>query len=832
MPPERESASATTRRKPGRAPTSCAECRRLKLKCDRKFPCEKCVTRGCASICPEATLAPRKGHRLVLSSTTDLYDRIDTLCVRIRELEDALRLFQDSHPLLNQENLSIKYPRHPREPDGVPPVEDGIDYSTTTGSSKTTLTETEMIRGECEYMKGSLPQPESNSPPASGVDETEEELSNVFGTLTLGSFGESAFLGRTARAEYLIRAMSKSEAVLEAIPAHTDLSSSVINASCSSNDGSNPDPTIVREVYSKLPPLSEATRLCDSYLKAGEWLFMAPLQRAEVYDDIIATIYAREHGDQAQNPHMLALLFSILAIGALYDETLPSFSSQSLQFFYCARAALSFISRTKFATLESVMILSHMSQFGYLYDWESLPSADSWGYLGFAERLATSIGLHLNSERWNFPAPQVQKRSRIFWSLFTFDIHHSFGLGRPPGLSPAFVDCALPNDLEVTLPSGKQEPSFHAWGIKYSLLLYTVMASAFGKNIPQYPTIIDLDRQIRDFPIPEHLRLDCKAMNGSSDHLMKQYWIVGYKEAALLNLHRSHFTLALKEMPEDPLKHKYAASVMATYRSAWRMIEGLKLHWDHATRRLLERVSLPWSLALSGTIVLCLLVTRAPGSSLTKSALDTLDCAESLFKTAALTCRAAANNLESVQKIRAKAYSTALSLATAPDEVLLHELDRLGGKTHLFISPQDTSHSSPPAPSLSSPSSPPSVVGSSPSPPYISQITNMDNTSDSSLEDIFSQSFPPIFPFNFGNVESTTDAPANLESMHPTIVQDMHDMTAAQFAIVPGVTPNPFQDAGVNNTSIFEGLDFDYNSFQLALQKAHEGGQWDTFGMA
>lgn len=31
---------------------SCAECHRLKLKCDKKLPCGSCKRRGCESICP------------------------------------------------------------------------------------------------------------------------------------------------------------------------------------------------------------------------------------------------------------------------------------------------------------------------------------------------------------------------------------------------------------------------------------------------------------------------------------------------------------------------------------------------------------------------------------------------------------------------------------------------------------------------------------------------------------------------------------------------------------------------------------------------------------
>ncbi|EJD46866.1 hypothetical protein AURDEDRAFT_184122 [Auricularia subglabra TFB-10046 SS5] len=41
-----------------RGPLSCAECRRLKLKCDRKTPCSSCLKRGCAAICPSGGLAP------------------------------------------------------------------------------------------------------------------------------------------------------------------------------------------------------------------------------------------------------------------------------------------------------------------------------------------------------------------------------------------------------------------------------------------------------------------------------------------------------------------------------------------------------------------------------------------------------------------------------------------------------------------------------------------------------------------------------------------------------------------------------------------------------
>ncbi|THG95950.1 hypothetical protein EW145_g7873, partial [Phellinidium pouzarii] len=38
--------------KRARGVISCAECRRLKLKCDKKIPCSSCKRRGCQHICP------------------------------------------------------------------------------------------------------------------------------------------------------------------------------------------------------------------------------------------------------------------------------------------------------------------------------------------------------------------------------------------------------------------------------------------------------------------------------------------------------------------------------------------------------------------------------------------------------------------------------------------------------------------------------------------------------------------------------------------------------------------------------------------------------------
>ncbi|KAJ7147142.1 hypothetical protein C8R43DRAFT_1012117 [Mycena crocata] len=87
---------------------SCRECRRLKLKCDRVFPCQSCCKRGCAEICPEGALQSGRGSRFILANTEQLHQKISELSDRVRQLEDGLEGVQAEHPLLAPELRRIK----------------------------------------------------------------------------------------------------------------------------------------------------------------------------------------------------------------------------------------------------------------------------------------------------------------------------------------------------------------------------------------------------------------------------------------------------------------------------------------------------------------------------------------------------------------------------------------------------------------------------------------------------------------------------------------------------------------------------------------------------
>ena len=99
----------------------------------------------------------------VLADTDQLQQKIAEMSQRIRQLEDALAIFQSgvskvTHPLLRDELLSIKFGLEPRQPEESQSLEESVD-----------------------------------DPLAGAID--------AFGTLSIGDGGESSYFGRSGGSE-------------------------------------------------------------------------------------------------------------------------------------------------------------------------------------------------------------------------------------------------------------------------------------------------------------------------------------------------------------------------------------------------------------------------------------------------------------------------------------------------------------------------------------------------------------------------------------------------------------------------------------------------------
>ncbi|KAH8827237.1 fungal-specific transcription factor domain-containing protein [Flagelloscypha sp. PMI_526] len=679
------------RRKPGRVPTSCAECRRLKLKCDRGIPCEKCVSRGCASICPDGTLATGRGNRLVLANTKELHDEIDTLRRRVRELEDGLRAMQESvslntHPLLSPELLQIKNGSSGNSSRQVPPV------TGRAGSSPSRIEQ-----GSSPASNGQSSS--SSDPPPSPTAAEEHDFIDSFGTLSIGAHGEFTFLGKSARSEFLMRASQPPKKQPE--PKYPRISDTISKSGCD-----NPDinPKMAAEIFSHLPLMSEAIFLSELYLENGRCHYVA-IPREELFDELLTAAYRADSVEEFDSPQALSLLFAVFALGALYDPHREPFNVDSLEYLHLARTTYGLVQEQ--TTLISIQALSHMCAYLELSNAESNVSHTLWTWMGHSAQLAHSIGLHLDSARWKLDSNLAHRRSVTFWSMFVFDTWTSFLFGRPPSMSLAFVDCPFPVDYQTYEgPNGEREIGYHAWTFQFSKFMHGVMEAAFGTRIPTYHTILALDRQIRDFPVPPHLRpFNSETQLQDKDNkLFFQRWnALLTKENTLIQLHRGYFAQALQDSPNDLSSHRYLPSVMAVYRSAWRIAQGLRCSWTNIPEKLV-RIPMTWSHALSAGIVMCLLATKAPKSNMGRPALDELNLLAGLFEEAAPTCRPAAHSLAAVQNLREHGVNAANQLNGGSPRLCTDELDRLGGKTKLVSTTAKVNQEMP--------GGPPAIVGS------------------------------------------------------------------------------------------------------------------------
>ncbi|KAI0640171.1 fungal-specific transcription factor domain-containing protein [Trametes polyzona] len=663
MPPVKEKDSPDgeprQRKRPGRVPVSCAECRRLKLRCDRKVPCETCMKRGCAALCPDGQLITGgKGTRQAVADVEELKKKIEQLKKRSATLEDALRSIQaavsdEPHPLLREgEN----------------------------GSSSSSA---------------NSPASQTNGSPIEGpsLSADEEEVLDAFGTLTLGLRGETRFFGQTSRSEYLIHAPERLSVNEVPLPR---LSKAMVDEANKELDVPLVSCPIAMELMTYLPPLSQACQLCETFLEFGKFAWY-PLPRKYIFDDILSVVYhsPKESGScNVATLHSMSLLWMIYALATLFDPNTPPYAVEAYEYYLLARVSLRFAPPAHDTTLTAIQTMIYMTQYLELSDCEPAHTGShkAWMQIGQAVKLGHSIGLHVSSTRWRLGEDAALKRNQVFWQLFSQDIWLSFGFGRPPSINLDFVDCEIPKTPEPACKEvDEREAGYHIWTWQYTKLLYSVITTAFAAKQPGYAKVLELDRKVRDHPVPASLRVQCGSPEecASTTALnMQRLQATLSKETTLLNLHRPYFSQALNDMPEDPLKHKYGPSVMAIYRSAWRIFASTRCAYK-AVPNIASRMGIIWSLALSGSIVMCLLVTRAPSSNLAQSSLAELDKLTDLFEEAASQSQIASNNVEVMRKLRKQAHD-AMSQAHGSDESerIHSELDRYGGKTHL-IRPTD-----------------------------------------------------------------------------------------------------------------------------------------------
>ncbi|KAJ2927653.1 hypothetical protein H1R20_g9438, partial [Candolleomyces eurysporus] len=656
--------------KRARGALSCAECRRLKLKCDKTVPCSSCKRRGCSAICPNGSLITGQGTRFVLADTEKLHTKISVMSDRIRQLEDALAVVQSTvtsepHPLLSRDLMRIK-------------------------------SSLELHSAVEDQEKEALKREE---------DGEETHYIDAFGTLAIRDDGAATFYGRSAGSESLLigelppSSPDGNSPRSMPISAQTSVSSQQLYTSPEvANLASNfplassiyrPGIDIEHIVNSYLPSWQQATRLSQLYLEQAPWFFGA-VTRRQLEEELLPAWYreaprpanpstpgglpasaaspspsvsSNGHSDGPSSPiskgnaHDLALLFVIFCFGSLTDMAMPPApdNTEAEHYYQLTKACL-----TIEPVLERPPSVSTIQTLSLMAIYEGLSAKENsiectWALFGMATKLAQSIGLHRDCARWKLSPGEVQKRRALFWELFITDCWQSLATGRLATFSLPFVDCELPFDPDQTISNdGTTQPSFPYWKARFGAeCVSAVVQGTLTSRAPKYSIILELDRKVRDMELPLYAQGAPPEGLGLAQ-TMSHFMPTNYRELTLLYIHRCFFAHALASNPADPIKSQYAPSFLAGYRSACTIINSVK-HQFSLFPAQIARFWVLWTHAFSASVMVSSVITHSPKCKVAPAALLELKTACDLFEAAASHGGRAVKFLPILKRLQTKA---------------------------------------------------------------------------------------------------------------------------------------------------------------------------------
>ncbi|OCB89593.1 hypothetical protein A7U60_g3191 [Sanghuangporus baumii] len=623
-------------RKRARGEISCAECRRLKLKCNKKIPCNSCIRRGCHSICPNGLLTTGQGSRFVLANTDKLHGKLIQMSQRIRQLEDALQIAHSSvsgtpHPLLSDPLLAIK---------------SGVDGLTN----------------------------EDNEKEEAEVADEEEEMTTAFGTLTVADCGASRFVGRVA-----------AETLLMNEPDNDGYEHSFMNAGPDSSlerklpeslthaakgfplsQVQLPKEELLALLVEHLPTYERATALAEAYLENICWLPRS-IQRDQIMEDLLPMLYKGKSLDLSSRKddmgkydgkhkmHHLALALALFACGAAGDLTLPPSNSEGKTYHTLALAALNThsVMSPGGASLETVQTITLIAQYDFFSGDKSTLEA-GWKIVSFALIVAASIGLHRDPAHWNLEPRYIQRRRFVFWEIFCLDKYKSLGTGRPSIFRLQETDCEFPEDQDAFVDHhGNEQEGLTRWRHRFVRDVVGPISEHLCLTRPiKYSEILDFDRRIREFgdpPIPPNL-----TDSGPSAELRPRMWVM-QKELTLLTIHKNFFARAMIKDPENPLRSPFAPSFLAAYACSIKLLRNVRMCFEHLPG-ILIRLWPIWTHCLTSGVVIGSVASNVNQLALANAAFHDLDLVVNLFREAS-SHPVARNGLPILYRLRERALT-------------------------------------------------------------------------------------------------------------------------------------------------------------------------------
>ena len=118
------------------------------------------------------------------------------------------------------------------------------------------------------------------------------------------------------------------------------------------------------------------------------------IERQELFDELLLPIYNSQGQSGFPSPHKVAVLFLVLAIGAMVDLAIPYDNDEAHHYFQLGRAALSLTSVVTSPEIATVQALYLMS-FCHLQGNRRYNTEAAWSLASLALKRAQSLGLRM-----------------------------------------------------------------------------------------------------------------------------------------------------------------------------------------------------------------------------------------------------------------------------------------------------------------------------------------------------------------------------------------------------------------------------------------------------
>ncbi|ORY31844.1 hypothetical protein BCR39DRAFT_465430 [Naematelia encephala] len=397
---------------------SCSECRRLKAKCDRVFPCSNCRRRGCALVCPDGDLSCMQGKRLVLASTEQLHERI-------AQLESALVKAHSSshsgpHPLLAAEYLDGGFASMPTPPGqsqlqpshSPPSLADGHFHSPKDRYSDSSFTlATPHLSADRSSSQGrmaveSLLLTDDQAAPE-GKREDDWVGENAAPALIVGTVDRAPSEERS----------DERRAIFERL----------------------------RSILRVVPPRDVTRRKAEQYWQTSTWY--GNILRKEEFDSIYEpAVYAPTPANPI-TPHKLACVLMLLALHTYFDleadEEDPAIAE------YWEGAQMCFDTRFGWASSVAGVQALGLATLFVGFGWRGA-KATNFYWLRQMTTAVQALGLHKDPHP-SLPEEEREFRRRVFHESYCIDCLISINHGQRTGVQLENIEAAMPKEQKPLL---------------------------------------------------------------------------------------------------------------------------------------------------------------------------------------------------------------------------------------------------------------------------------------------------------------------------------------------------------------------------------------------